>query len=218
MNKENATMPEEQIRARIYNPNRPPAEPGSRPEITELEREVRRLYENQTPQTREKLTTVTYQYWAPFNYSNVVMELGREELGAEVDGDGVEIDYPPIGAITIAEVGPIISVTVIGSACTPPGFVMLNAEPIEWKYPRTGIKMKRDKLWGQHVNVRLWNRGVDEAWREAGLSCARFDVPPSRKVSIMGGCAMDVGGLAGKPQGLDAHYCFRTIRVTVVKE
>jgi len=211
-------MAEEQIRALIYNPDRLLAEPASKLPRTEEEREVNRLYENQTPQVREKLTTVTYQYWAPFNYPNVVVELGREDLGAEVDSDGVELDYPPYGAITITEEQQIVAVTVIGSACTPPGFVMLNAEPLEWKYPRTGIKMKRENLWGQHVNVRLWNRGVDEAWREAGMSSARFDIPPSRKVTIMGGSAMDVGGLAGKPQGLDAHYCFRIIRVTVMEE
>lgn len=210
-------MPEEQTRARIYNPNRPPYEPGKPLVRTEEEKEVNRLYENQVPQVRERLVTATYQYWAPFNYPNVVMELGQEELGAEVDTDGVELDYPPNGAITITEENPIVAVTVIGSACTPPGFVMLNAEPVEWKYPRTGIKMRRDNLWGQHVNAKLWRRGIDETWREAGLSSARFDIPPSRKVTIMGGSGMDIGGIEGVGEGLDAHYCFRIIRVTVVE-
>ncbi len=210
-------MTEEQIRARIYNPDRLAAEPGGKLPRTELEREVNRLYENQTPQTREKLTTVTYQYWAPFNYPNIVVELGREDLGAEYNVDGVELDYPPFGAITVTEDRPIVGVTIIGSACTAPGFVMLNAEPIEWKYPRTGIKMKQENLWGQHVNAKLWRRGVDEAWREAGLSSAHFDIPPSSKVTIMGGSAMDVGGMGGAREGLDAHYCFRIIRVTVLE-
>jgi len=209
---------DKQIRARIYNPDRPAYVPGTKLERTEVEQEVNRLYENHTPQVREKLTLATYQYWAPFNYPNVVLELGSEELGAEISADGVELDYPPNGAITIAEDKPIVAVSVIGSACTTPGFIMLNAEPVDWKYSRTGIKMKVDHLWGQHVNIKLWRRGVDESWREAGMSSAHFDIPPSRKVTVMGGSAMDVGGMVGVQEGLDAHYCFRIIRVTVVED
>jgi hypothetical protein len=37
-------------------------------------------------------------------------------------------------------------------------------------------------------------------------------------VTIMGGSAMDVGGMGGAREGLDAHYCFRIIRVTVLEE
>ena len=38
-------------------------------------------------------------------------------------------------------------VSVMGSACCPPGFVLLHAEPVEWKYPRTmtGSQMDIDE-------------------------------------------------------------------------
>ena len=81
---------------------------------------------------------------------------------------------PPFGAITFVEEAPIIGVTVIGSACSPPGTVLIHAEPLEWKYPRTGVKMKASNLWGEHVNGLPWGRGVTEDWREAGLSSAEF--------------------------------------------
>jgi hypothetical protein len=36
---------------------------------------------------------------------------------------------------------------VIGSACCPLGFVILHAEPVECKDPRSGVKMRMDNLW-----------------------------------------------------------------------
>ncbi|GAJ19559.1 unnamed protein product, partial [marine sediment metagenome] len=116
------------------------------------------MAESGEPQTVEAFTMVTYEYWAPFNYENVNVELGRVEpnTGAEFNPDGVELDKPPLGAITIVEKEPIIGVTVIGSACIPPGYVLLAAEPLERKYPRTGVKMKIDNLWGQHIRGDQW--------------------------------------------------------------
>jgi len=196
-------------RARFTNPERD--KPGER---TDAEREVTRLAKSGEPQTIEVFTLVTYQYWAPFNYPNIKVELGRVDpyTGAEFNTDGVELDFPPYGAITLVEKEPIVGVTVIGSACVPPGFVMLQAEPLEWKYPRSGVKMKIDNLWGQHIRGDQWRKGVHEAWRDAGLSCADFHMPESSKVTIMGGSQMDVGEGAGFP---DSHYCVRLIRVTV---
>ncbi len=127
----------------------------------------------------------------------------------------MELAIPPKGAITIVEKEPIVGVTVIGSACVPPGFVLLQAEPLEWKYPRTGVKMKIDNLWGQHIRFQPWKQEQDEGWRDAGLSCADFHLPESSKVTIMGGSQLDVDEWCVNAGKHDAHYCIRLIRITV---
>jgi hypothetical protein len=91
----------------------------------------------------------------------------------------------------------------------------LFAEPLEWKYPRTGIKMKVDGLWGEHLRVNLWRAGIDEGWRTAGLSCASFSLPDSKKVTIMAGSSLDMADIDLRNGRHDAHFCIRIIRVTV---
>jgi hypothetical protein len=184
---------------------------------TALEREIPRLAKEGTPQEVIEYQPVVHEYWAPFNYDNFCVELGRTDpyVGAEYNGDGVELDIPPFGAITFVEDEPIVGVDVIGSACVPPGFVLLFAEPLEWKYPRSGVKMKADGLWGEHLRVNLWKAGINEGWRTAGLSCASFRIPDSRKVTLMAGSALDIAERDVENMRHDAHYCVRIIRVTV---
>lgn len=190
--------------------------PARKPTVIEdYEREVTKMAQANTPQSVEVYTVEHRQYWAPFNYPNARVELGRTELGAEFNPDGVELDIPPYGAISLKEEKPIIAVTVIGSACAPPGYVILHAEPLEWKFPRTGVRMMVDNLWGEHVNAYPWMQGVTESWREAGLSSAHFEIPESRKVTIMGGSQTVVGGTEMERGQHDGHYCVRIIRVTV---
>jgi len=189
-------------------------------EFSEAELEVTRMAESGEEQQRQAYTPVVYEYWAPFNYPNICVELGRTDpyVGAEYNEDGIELDTPPRGAITIAEDEPIVGVTVIGSACVSPGYVFLQAEPLEWKYPRSGVKMRIDGLWGQHMRIELWRKGVDEGYKYAGMSCAIFEMPESSKVTIMAGSQMDVDTLNPgfiKDMRHDAHYCVRIIRVTV---
>jgi len=216
-------LSEKDARVPLRNPRR---EPGK---MTSEELEVVRVYKSGEVQSVERYTVEVHEYWAPFNYPNVVVEIGREGSGAEVNTDGVELDVPPFGAITITEEEPIVNVTVIGSACVAPGYVILHAEPLEWKYPRTGVKMKVGNLWGEHVLGDLWVRGVDEGFREAGMSSAHFEVPPSRRVTIMAGAATDIDwnpDPVKHPQNPkvshghywnDPHYCVRIIRVGVKK-
>jgi len=187
--------------------------------FTEAELEVTRMAENGTPQQVIEYTTVVREYWAPFNYPNFCVELGRIDpyVGAEFNEDGVELDEPPYGAITFVEDDPIVGVEVIGSACVPPGFVELFAEPLEWKFPRTGIKMKVDNLWGDHIRAELLKKGVNEGWRTAGLSCARFSLPQCKKIMLMTGSQHDLADVDFKNMRHDAHYCTRIIRVTVQK-
>ena len=135
--------------------------------------------------------------------------------GAEVNQDGVELDVPPFGSITFVEDLPIVEVTVIGSACCPPGYVLLFGEPVEWKYWRTGVKMYRDGLWGEHVRIGPWSKGLDEGYRDAGLNCARFSIPPCRKVMIMAGSQHLLDNKDWFMMRHDAHYCVRFIRVAV---
>jgi hypothetical protein len=184
---------------------------------TEVEWEVVRMHQENTPQTVVEYQPVVREYWAPFNYDNFCVELGRTEpyLGAEYNTDGVELDVPPYGAITFTEDESIVGVDVIGSACVPPGYVLLFAEPEEWKYPRTGVKMKVSGLWGEHLRWHLWKAGISEGWRTAGLSCASFRLPESKKITIMAGSEHDVAALDVKNGRHDAHYCIRIIRVTV---
>ena len=182
-------------------PCNPSREPGK---FTDEELEVTRMAENDTPQTREVSRVLTYTYTAPFNYPNVKVELGRPGTGTEFNMDGAEIDIYPYGAITIDEEQPIVGVSVIGSGCSVDGYIVVEAEPIVWKYPRTAVRMKKDRLWGIHVRGDAWFAGVKEDWNEAGLSSARFDLPDSKKIIVGGGS-----------HGGDPHYCIRIIRVDV---
>ncbi len=184
---------------------------------TVMERKIVRMAKEGSPQQVIQYAPVVREYWAPFNYDNFCVELGRTDpyVGAEFNSDGVELDIPPYGAITFVEDEPIVGVDVIGSACVPPGFVQLFAEPLEWKYPRTGVKMKVDGLWGEHLRVNLWRAGIDEGWRTAGLSCASFRLPDSKKVTLMAGSSLDIAERDIDNMRHDAHYCIRIIRVTV---
>ena len=184
-----------------FNPERKPDE-----NWTEAELEVTRMAKEGTPQVRDVWRTKTYAYWAPFNYPNVKVDLGRPGTGVEFNPDGAELDIYPYGAITIEEEEPIVSVTVIGSGCSAKAYVIMEAEPVEWKFPRTAVRMRSDRLWGMHV--RNWGlirkSGVQEDWNDAGLSCARFDIPESRRVIVGGGS-----------QGGDPHYCIRLVRLEI---
>jgi hypothetical protein len=85
--------------------------------LTDAEQEVVRIVESGETQVVEPFTTVTHQYWGPFNYPNIRVEIGESsDAPGEFNPDGVEL-----------------------------------AIPLQWKYPRSGVKMKIDNLWGQHL-------------------------------------------------------------------
>lgn len=170
---------------------------------TDAEQEVGNLARDNVRQTREVSRVKTYTYWAPFLYDNVTVELGRPGTGVEFNNDGAELDIYPYGAIIVEEEEPIVAVSVIGSGCSNQACVWLEAEPVVWKYPRTGVRMMKRDLWGMHIRFDAW-RSTDESWNDAGLSCARFDLPDSRKVIV-----------GGSSQGADPHYCIRLLRVDV---
>jgi len=225
-------------RARIANPER------EGQAFTEAEREVTRIARERIPQKRKAFELAHYQYDAPFFYENFRLELGRpwenatnriaEDLpeekwgivsddlrpgyvGAEFNSDGVELDIPPYGSITFVEDDPIVEVTVIGSACVPPGYVLLFGEPVEWKYPRSGVKMRVDNLWGEHMRIEPWRKGLTDSYRDAGMSCAVFRTPPCRKITIMAGSQTTLDAPDFENMRHDAHYCVRHIYVGVQK-
>ena len=182
-------------------PRNPDREPGK---FTETEQEITRCVAENRQQTREVWRTSVHAYEAPFRYPNVKVELGRPGTGVEMNPDGAELDIYPYGAIIVTEDDPIVAVTVIGSGCSAQGYVVLEAEPVVWKYPRTAVRMMRQDLWGMHVRADAWFAGVSEHWNDAGLSSARFDIPESKKVIVGGGS-----------HGADPHYCIRVVRVEI---
>ena len=85
-------------------------------------------------QQKEELTTRTFQYVHPFNDENVVVD--RQYNCGEFQGlemNPINSYWPqterrPADGIIIEEEDPIVRVVVIGSACTPPGYVTLECE------------------------------------------------------------------------------------------
>ena len=219
-------------------------------------------YPDDPPRPKKELKLRTYEYEMPFNYENVVVDRiwqGGEFHGVEMNPTNTLCTsgdkHLPGDAIIITEEEPIVRVEVIGSACTPPGHIMLEAEPIEgWRRPDEVSEVMPtrfliDRLWGMHLRADQWIRKMKEddnfepsshpeAYPErlpekfasrgyamkaiarefplAGMSCAVFAIPPSKKVAIMGGGA--VLGWHDENWPDDVQYSFRTIRVTVVSE
>lgn len=199
-------------RARLGNPAR---EPGK---MTDLEKEVRTIADSPTAQVRKCYQTVTCEYTAPFRYPNFRVELGDTAKGAEFNTDGVELDIPPYGAITFEEEEPIVGVEVIGSSCCSPGTVYLHCEPLEWKFPRSGVKFKAEGLWGEHLRAYTWRAGITEQYKKCGLFSACFSIPDSRKVTLTGHGSFDIEQRDLDTNHYDAHLTVRMVRVALRRD
>ncbi len=126
---------------------------------------------------RREMQLRTFEYLAPFKYHNVEVErsiIGGEPHGIELETtppwqlgeqeyardqeDGARSKHYADG-IVITEDVPIVSVAVIGSACTPPGYITLEGEPVEaWRnadeiVEAMPVRMRIENLWGQHLRV-----------------------------------------------------------------
>ena len=208
-------------------------------------------------------TTRTREYHHPFHYRNIAVNAYCEDpanSGLEinpvnhVDGRTPPENPPPGDYIEIAEEQPIVRVVVIGSACTPPGWVAIEADPCEgFRRPDEvdelmPVRLRVDNLWGTHVRGDVWMSKAAEGTGDplpqhflenwpyshvvdfpkeyvathvdggnyplAGMSCAIFEIPASRKVRIMGG-SMSFGWTFADCKG-DDHYSFRMIRTNVL--
>jgi hypothetical protein len=226
-------------------------------------------YPHVAPQRKTRLVTETFEYDMPFKYDNIRVVRwftpGREGHGVEL---GVINAVPQPGLrdplpheadhIVIEEPEPIIRVAVIGSACTPPGYVQLECDPVpEWRNSWESssalpVRFRAENLWGMHLRVdalmaksavdpkigppagmsyeampeaikALYPSTRDNPWHTkshygenplAGMSCAVFEIPPSRRVRISGG-SISTGWMSDNFP-TDNHYSFRTIRTTVL--
>ena len=214
---------------------------------------------------KRELTLRTYEYILPFKYPNV--EVARSVLGGEPHGmemfavpDGTKEDAiygmdtpdrnPAQGnryadGFVITEDEPIIRVAVVGSACTPPGYVTLEGEPIDgWRrademIEAMPVRMRIDNLWGHHLRfdqalecdsttaARPFPEQMPERWKEfsTGVRCTTREMPMvgmSSAIFETPPCkwVRISGGSANSGWRSDNcpddnHYSFRIIRVTV---
>ncbi len=159
------------------------------PTRAEISKDKFRHWEAYPVREKRELTLRTYEYRAPFKYTNV--ELDRSLVGGEPHGielgivplisddpvygtgheDGVQSNRYADGII-ITDDDPIVRVAVVGSACTPPGFVTLEGEPVEeWRNADEivecmPVRMRVENLWGQHLRF-------DQALETAGDTAGR---------------------------------------------
>ena len=128
-------------------------------------------YDKEPMRRKLKLVTEEYEYELPFNYPNVTV-VRRQYEGGEFHG--IELnpvnsisgqkDYEPMAgdAIIVEEPHPIVRVAVIGSACTPPGYVQIECEPVQgWRRPDElesvmPVRMRINGLWGMHLRFDQW--------------------------------------------------------------
>ncbi len=112
----------------------------------------------------------TREYLMPFNYANVTVNRkyyhGTEFHGVEMNpinsmvGSPLEDDHAD--SIVIKETAPIVGVIVIGSACTPPGYVMIECEPQDGFHRPDELKtvmpirFRIGNLWGMHLRADQW--------------------------------------------------------------
>ena len=185
-------------------------------------------YPDDAPREKKELHLKTYEYEFPFNYPNVKVDrvwVGGEHHGIELfpikttDGQsatsGLSSDW-----ISIEEDEPIVRIAVIGSACTPPGSILVECDPVEGfrhdgeKEAPLTARFRVDNLWGMHLRGDLVGQGgTYQALPVAGMSCAVLDVPASRTVRVSGMGAIPGWSEDNYPD--DVHYSIRFIRTTV---
>lgn len=207
-------------------------------------------------------TSIDREYHYPFNYRNMAHHcycndpaMSGLEMNPINTVDGRTQDAAPGDYLELVEERPIVRLVVIGSACAPPGWVAIEADPLEGFRPPSEIaenmpaRFRIDNLWGTHIRGDMWNRKAEDGGRElpqnyvdywpychdlefpktrsyfritganypaAGMSCAVFEVPASKRVRILGG-SMAYGWTVDEAQGADCHYSFRIIRATVLE-
>ena len=205
------------------------------------------------PQKRIELVTRTFEYHFPFNYENIevrrVYDQG-EFHGMEINSISSYWPDPvhkPADCIIVSEDLPIVQVVIIGSACTPPGYVTVDCEPDEtFRRPDEvaevmPVRFRADNLWGMHLRFSQWARkspGSNSlppallerlpslADYERNLSYRSFPLSgmscaifeiPASKKVLISG-GSQIAGWYGDGGCDDAHYSFRMIRTTVVEQ
>lgn len=138
------------------------------------------------PQQVKEYVRRTREYVMPFNYENITVRRkayhGTEFHGVEMNpinaivGSPLESDHAD--SILIEETTPIVGVVVIGSACTAPGYVMVECDPLA-SFHRADemktvmpVRFRIGNLWGAHMRAdQWWCWGQSEALEgEAGTA------------------------------------------------
>ncbi len=117
----------------------------------------------------EEFTLRTCEYRVPFNYENIEVNRryyhGAEFHGVELNPTNAilgESKSVPGDSIVIRETAPIVRLVVMGSACTPPGYVMVECEPEESFYREDEmrtvmpLRFRISNLWGMHMRADQW--------------------------------------------------------------
>lgn len=105
-------------------------------------------------------TRVVLEVWVKSNKSNpgtvLITDRWFDKNGKKIPGDAPD-------CIVVDEDEPIVRVAVIGSACTPPGYVAVEAEPCEQFYHRgdmvrctAPVRFRQNNLWGMHLRADQW--------------------------------------------------------------
>jgi hypothetical protein len=110
----------------------------------------------------------TFEYYLPFNYDNinvVRVYCCGETHGMEsnpINSYWPDTNHRPSDYIEIEEEQGIVFVDVIGSACTPPGYVMLEADVMDG-FRRIDeindimpVRFRVNNLWGMHLRADQW--------------------------------------------------------------
>lgn len=130
-----------------------------------------------------------YEYLVPFNYDNVnvVRKYDQKEThGMELNPINAfwpDPAQPPFDYIEVFEKEPIIQVEVIGSVCTPPGYIQLMFEPCDGFYRNdeavgcVAPRMRIDNLWGMHLRADQWITRTPNVTRFQGDD--PYEIPPS---------------------------------------
>ena len=145
--------------------------------------------------TKRELCFKTYEYEFPFNYPNVTVVrtyAGQEAHGVElntVNSRSPDAEHLPADHIDFVEDSPVVRVVVIGSACNPPGYVTVEAEPCDdfrhWmEVPTvTPVRFRADNLWGMHLRCDQWRgpRAAPGSKDFAGRPAEDNDLPENFK-------------------------------------
>ena len=130
----------------------------------------------------------TYEYVIPFNYQNIkVVRLYDQDERHGMEINPINSQWPnpvhkPADYLEIVEDDPIIRVEVIGSACTPPGYIQLSCDPLEGFYRPdeaagcVAPRFRINNLWGMHLRADQWITPTSKVGRFE--SDVPYDIPP----------------------------------------
>ncbi len=107
------------------------------------------------------------------------------------DARGGEVSDYAGDCIVLREDKPIVRVAVIGSACTPPGYIQLECEELQsWRRKdeissTMPVRFRANNLWGMHLRADQWGTRTQGVLR--GCSDLPFDKLPAGYLEVYPG-------------------------------